>query len=506
MITPLLLATAALAPPPAGSTSPAQLSALASTAGTSLVVRAELTGATGQAFALYAYELGEDFDSRTAVALTAGPLDTEGNGLAELVLPTPGDMPDDLTLVLQAFYMDGTTVTASEGAVLPFSGVAPCELLDFDFTLGPDEPVKGQVIDTEWADMGMQVSAQNNFPGGPDLAIIFDSGMVSGGDDDLATPGTGSGNDEALGNLLIIAENDFDFDFDGLVDNPDDSAWGGTIRLDFDDPVTICSMTLVDIDDAMPTELRFSVVGQVLPQVIAVPNQGDNSVQELDFLMTDVTRLDVVFGGSGGIADMELQPCPQILNFDETSTGIPADFKTGEEINTQLFATLGITISASNNFTGHPDKAILFDTENPTGGDFDLMTPGPGLGNDTPLGKVLIIAENDVDADMDGLVDDPDDEAFGGTIAFTFSTDVAFKGISLLDVDGTEVDFVILVDSNGLVIASEMILNLGDNSVQSFVAITPIPNVREIIVNLGGSGGISRLRWCPDPSSTPTIP
>ena len=60
---------------------------------------------------------------------------------------------------------------------------------------------------------------------------------------------------------------------------------------------------------------------------------------------------------------------------------------------------------------------MIFDTANPTGGDTDLATPGYGLGNDTALGNVVILSE---DADSS----DPDDNAGGGTLTFTYDESV----------------------------------------------------------------------------------
>ena len=192
-------------------------------------------------------------------------------------------------------------------------------------------------------------------------------------------------------------------------------------------------------------------------------------------------------------------PCPKLVNFDERTLGQPLDLKTGENITTQ-FLDLGLTIDANNATSGHPDKAILFDSENPTGGDFDLQTPGFGVDNDTPLGKILIIAENDVDANMDGLVDDPDDEQHGGEMNFRFATDVRFIGATILDVDGTRADSFNLYDAADVLITTIPIQILGDNSVQILSSDPPIDGVRRAELVLGGSGAVTRLRFCPTPA------
>lgn len=107
------------------------------------------------------------------------------------------------------------------------------------------------------------------------------------------------------------------------------------------------------------------------------------------------------------------------------------------------------TVSAVTNYGG-PQAVIVFDSSNPTGGDDDLGTPnadfgGPGVGlggkwgmpgeNAYPLGNLLVIAESVVDANGDGLVDVPDDEASGGCIMIDFHDNVVPVSVTLVDVD-----------------------------------------------------------------------
>src|SRR5262245_40770476 len=160
-------------------------------------------------------------------------------------------------------------------------------------------------------------------------------------------------------------------------------------------------------------------------------------------------------------------------------------------------------IEGQNNNPAHPDKAILFDTANPTGGDTDLATPGYGPGNDIALGKVLILAENDGDADFDGLVDDPDDEAGGGMLQFRFDSAVDFVGAKILDVDGTEKDAFNLYDEFDNLILSVPIPFAGDNSVQTLVLSPAVTGVRRAELVLGGSGAITALTYCPGKVSPP---
>ncbi len=111
-------------------------------------------------------------------------------------------------------------------------------------------------------------------------------------------------------------------------------------------------------------------------------------------------------------------PCSSIpITFETDALGGPLAAGTIVSSQWHLF---DIHISAVNNKAGHPNEVIIFDSNNPTGGDLDLGSPWDtgNLPSNTDLGNLLIIAEDLVDSNGDGLVDDPDDEAKGGTIIF----------------------------------------------------------------------------------------
>ncbi len=122
-----------------------------------------------------------------------------------------------------------------------------------------------------------------------------------------------------------------------------------------------------------------------------------------------------------------------VLDFD--------DLPQGDIVSLQFLKTNGVTISAKN-FGNGPGLAIVFDSLNPTGGDYDLAGPPWEGGNlasgNTVLGKILIIAENDVDLDLDGLIDYPDDEGNrpAGSIFFDFENPMCSVGFDLIDVEG----------------------------------------------------------------------
>ncbi len=97
----------------------------------------------------------------------------------------------------------------------------------------------------------------------------------------------------------------------------------------------------------------------------------------------------------------------QCLFFNHLATG---------EIITDQFASAGLTISSAN----AANPVMIFDSANPTGGDFDLATSN--------LGKVLILSE-------DGNSANPDDNAGGGTFIFDFERAADIDSITMLDTE-----------------------------------------------------------------------
>ncbi|WP_370401600.1 tandem-95 repeat protein [Sulfitobacter sp. JB4-11] len=145
----------------------------------------------------------------------------------------------------------------------------------------------GTVVDTEYADEGVTISAT----GGSGKAMIFDSANPTGGDNDLAS--------DTLGGLLIISE-------DGDSSDPDDNWCGGTIAFDFDGPVRIKKLTFKDIEETSGegTYVRFlDDEGNVIDEQFIGPTRdgGESTVQ---FDVPGTSRFEVVFSGSGAIDNL----------------------------------------------------------------------------------------------------------------------------------------------------------------------------------------------------------
>jgi hypothetical protein len=153
------------------------------------------------------------------------------------------------------------------------------------------------------------------------------------------------------------------------------------------------------------------------------------------------------------------------IDFEAFNTGdmVSEIFITDSFKNAQV---AGITMAFPNR-----NAAMIFDSSNLTGNDFDIGTPnamygGPGLGNGgasnaEALGNVLILSE-DLDATH------PDDIfEVGASFVFDFSanTNVTLNSFDILDIeDASNPTIVNLYDNGNNVIFSEEVTPGGDNS------------------------------------------
>lgn len=136
----------------------------------------------------------------------------------------------------------------------------------------------------------------------------------------------------------------------------------------------------------------------------------------LKFLGATLATLTIAGGAHAAVIDFE--------------TNVAGDVLTSFDVG-------GVTGTISA--VGGTDQAMIFDSNNYTGGDSDLQAPfyseftGTGH-NGTPTasadtlspGNILIISE-------DGDASDPDDNARGGLITFDFDQAITFMGFDVLD-------------------------------------------------------------------------
>ena len=193
------------------------------------------------------------------------------------------------------------------------------------------------------------------------------------------------------------------------------------------------------------------------------------------------------------------QVCPSPWDFEEDAGGnaLAAGTRVDDE-----WAPFGILVSVVPGGPVPPEHpAMIFDSSNPSGGDLDLGAPnetfgGPGVGiggemglpgaNAVPLGNILIISE-----DNDST--DPDDDAKGGTIMFTFATPVDIPSVDILDSDdGNPGGWVRGYDASDTLVGLGDIVAYGDNSFQTIPL--DATNVTRLKVFFRGSGAVTAIQ------------
>ncbi len=162
-------------------------------------------------------------------------------------------------------------------------------------------------------------------------------------------------------------------------------------------------------------------------------------------------------------------------------------------IVSQIYGDAGLTtpagpITVLGTIPGESgNRALIFDSSLRTGGDTDLGTPhqdfgGSGIGsggqlgapyqNDTAQHRVLILAENLIDADGDGLIDSPDDAVvYGMLVELDFTTiqapfvpaAVSVHEITTIDAEGSNPGEVRFYDAQNQLIATTTLIAGGNN-------------------------------------------
>ena len=382
---------------------------------------------------------------------------------------------------------------ASDVAVTQARDPRPIEPLDFDWAPGGVALPAGVEINEQWASIGVHIWADNNVLGHPDKAILFDSDDPTGEDLDLQTPGVGQGNMWPQGKVLIIAEDDVDADSDGLVDDPDDESGGGTFFFGFDSPMLGRRIGLLDVDELEDAWMRCWLRSRLM-QTDFISGMGDNSFMSVAFDPEPMSYMETELTGSGAVTGLELTLCPVVVAVDEYTTGTPTGLQLGEVLKAQYRPRLGFRVDAYS--ASGVDKCVVFDSANPTGGDFDLQTPGTHPSNTVPYKKVMILADNDVDANGDGLIDEPGDDPLGGMLVIRFDFDVTLESATVIDIDSNELAWFELYNGRGAPLGLYPLSSLGDNSVETILP--AVNGVRRIELHMTGSGALADLQYCRD--------
>lgn len=160
-----------------------------------------------------------------------------------------------------------------------------------------------------------------------------------------------------------------------------------------------------------------------------------------------------------------------------------------------------------------PDALVAFDT-NPDrrAADPDLQGPRWAGGNlpGEHLGRILILPEQVIDRNGDGLVDWPDDVVEGGTFDIGFDDPISEFGVDLVDVEGSEMG-AISFHFEGSKVAKLTFADLrkrdksitwGDRTANRILPITAlelgVQAFDRIKIHFVGTGGIDNLTYDDD--------
>ncbi len=267
------------------------------------------------------FDIGLRIDSENSSFAGDFTVDFAGGNKATL---GPIEANQEINPAIEIIKYVDKIITTSEMTVIDFDDLTP-----------------GDVVGAQYP--GVTVNAVNNRTGFQNAAMVFDSANPTGGDVDLGTPnqafggpGIGSGgatNDVALGNILIISE-------DQDASDPDDEAGGGVFTFTFDDPVTINHLDLLDIDNNEAGGSAVTVTTASGTQTFPIPTLGNNSYQRLPIGVDDVLELTVNFVSSGAITELKYTTTTEEKQwFDANTPEEAVEFEFGEDVEFSYHVT-----------------------------------------------------------------------------------------------------------------------------------------------------------------------
>ena len=407
-------------------------------------------------------------------------------------------------------HHDGDDEDNGEGEGLPTEPrECPAPGFVIDFTGFP----AGTIMAEQYASRGVTIGgiANRDFPS---AVVLFDSDAPPTHDPDLHVK---------LGNIAILPVNLTDSNHDGLVDDPDENNYGGKQVYAFDEPVHIGSFLFIDKDHGTPDKaIAYDVGGNVLTTAL-IPVAGNGSVQRIEVNASNVSLLVIDYRESAALTGIEVncQPGPGVTPTPTptptatqgggsatptpTSTGAPGpcptqgfvlDFSTlppGTILGEQ-FASLGVHISGIAN-RDFPDAVVLFDSNAPPTHDPDLFVH---------LGNIALLPLNLTDGNHDGLVDDPDENNYGGKQIYTFDQPVHIGSFLFIDKDHGTPDHAFAYDAGGNLIKTALIPVAGNGSVQEIEV--NADNVSKLVIDYRDSAALTQIEvnCVPGPTGTPT--
>ena len=339
----------------------------------------------------------------------------------------------------------------------------------------------GTIIDDEYADLGVTVSAS----GGSGDAMIFDSSNPTGGDSDLAS--------DTLEGLLIVSE-------DGDQSDPDDNAGGGSLFFDFDDMVRMKGVTFKDIEETGGEGTRvifYDDNGDVIQNHYVQPT-GDGGERFVQFNIDGVSRFEVRFEGSGAIDNLVFDDGqPQggsndapvaeddVLEIDEDTSGtvdvLGNDSDSDGDTLTVTMATCPagpvvinddgtLTFTPDADFNG--DTTITYTVDDGNGGtDTGTVNVTVNPVNDAPVANddtadttgtdpvVIPVLDNDTDVDGDTL-SVTDASSDDGTV--TINDDGTITFVANDDFTGDATITYTVADPDGLTDEGSVTVTVGD--------------------------------------------
>ena len=407
-------------------------------------------------------------------------------------------------------HHDGDDEDNGEGEGLPTEPrECPAPGFVIDFTGFP----AGTIMAEQYASRGVTIGgiANRDFPS---AVVLFDSDAPPTHDPDLHVK---------LGNIAILPVNLTDSNHDGLVDDPDENNYGGKQVYAFDEPVHIGSFLFIDKDHGTPDKaIAYDVGGNVLTTAL-IPVAGNGSVQRIEVNASNVSLLVIDYRESAALTGIEVncQPGPGVTPTPTptptatqgggsatptpTSTGAPGpcptqgfvlDFSAlppGTILGEQ-FASLGVHISGIAN-RDFPDAVVLFDSNAPPTHDPDLFVH---------LGNIALLPLNLTDGNHDGLVDDPDENNYGGKQIYTFDQPVHIGSFLFIDKDHGTPDHAFAYDAGGNLIKTALIPVAGNGSVQEIEV--NADNVSKLVIDYRDSAALTQIEvnCVPGPTGTPT--
>lgn len=172
------------------------------------------------------------------------------------------------------------------------------------------------------------------------------------------------------------------------------------------------------------------------------------------------------------------------------------------------------TIVMGVNLQSGPNAAIVFDTENTTGGDPDLgqpfSSPNPALDQNFNPGNVLILQERNNCNFTTGFCSVPDDQAGSpaGEFEFVFNSVVTLQSLDFFDIEFNENNNdpdseVRLYDINDVEILPDtfFVPNTGGDNQWNQLVFGDVTGVKRLVVEMNGSGAIDNLTFVPVPAA-----